>query len=347
MKLLTYDPGTGARAGVLDGADILDATTLLASPITLRDVRALLESSPDALPRLRAAMQTVSAPRVPLQHVKLRAPILQPPTVRDHIAFEEHATGQWTRSAPERMEVWGRLPIFYFSNPLRIFGPDEDVPFPAATRQLDYECELAAIIALEGSNILESEADEYIAGFTIFNDWSCRDLQFDESTFGLGPAKGKDSASSLGPWIVTRDEMAPYYRNGTLHVQCTVRVNGVVWMEGNAWNMHHTFGTMIERASQDSRIVAGDVIATGTVGGGSISEAVRKGYSARWLRSGDTVEIEVEGIGTLRNTLAPPRTLAQPLRFTAPSARALPEPLSAEELQRVHDRTAPPSPARA
>jgi len=235
----------------------------------------------------------------------------------------------------------------YFSNPLRIFGPNEEVPFPAATQQLDYECELAAIVGREGTNILEADADEHILGFTIFNDWSCRDLQFDESAFGLGPAKGKDSASSLGPWIVTRDEMAPYYRNGTLHVQCTARVNGVVWMEGNAWNMHHTFGAMIERASQDSRIAPGDVIATGTVGGGSISEAVRKGYPARWLQPGDVVEIEVEGIGTLRNTLTPPRTAHQPLRFTAPSQRPLPEPLSSEELQRVRERTAPPREVRA
>jgi 2-keto-4-pentenoate hydratase/2-oxohepta-3-ene-1,7-dioic acid hydratase in catechol pathway len=347
MRLLTYDPGSGPRAGVLDGNDIVDATALLGSAATLRDVRALLESSPDALERLREAIRTIPAPRVALDTVKLRAPVLQPPTVRDHIAFEEHATGQWTRQSPERMEVWSRLPIFYFSNPLRIFGPEEDVPYPAATRQLDYECELAAIVAREGSNILESGADDYIAGFTIFNDWSCRDLQFDESTFGLGPAKGKDSASSLGPWIVTRDEMAPYYRNGTLHVQCTVRLNGVVWMAGNAWNMHHTFGAMIERASQDSRIVSGDVIATGTVGGGSISEAVRKGYPARWLEPGDLVEIEVEGIGTLRNRLAPPHSVAQPLRFTAATARPLPDPLSADELQRVRERTAPPAPVQA
>jgi hypothetical protein len=105
--------------------------------------------------------------------------------------------------------------------------------------------------------------------------------------------------------------------------------------------MRHTFGAMLERAAQDSRIAPGDVIATGTVGGGSISEAVRKGYPARWLQPGDTVEIEVEGIGTLRNRLAPPRPVQQPLRFTAPTARPLPDPLSAEELQRVRDRTAP------
>jgi 2-keto-4-pentenoate hydratase/2-oxohepta-3-ene-1,7-dioic acid hydratase in catechol pathway len=342
MKLLTYDPGTGPRAGVLDGEDVVDATALLGLERTLRDIRAVLELGQDAVDQLRAALNHVAAPRVRLADVRLRAPILQPPTVRDHIAFEEHATGQWTRdSSGPRMEVWARLPIFYFSNPLRIFGTDEEVPFPAATKQLDYECELAAIVAGEGSNILEADADACIAGFAIFNDWSCRDLQADESQFGLGPAKGKDSASSLGPWIVTRDEMAPYYRNGTLHVQCTVRVNGVLWMEGNAWNMHHTFGAMIERASQDSRIVPGDVIATGTVGGGSISEAVRKGYPARWLQPGDVVDVEVEGVGTLRNTLGRVTDLNRERRFTAPAQRPMPEPLSVEELERVRERTTP------
>jgi 2-keto-4-pentenoate hydratase/2-oxohepta-3-ene-1,7-dioic acid hydratase in catechol pathway len=345
MKLLTYDAGTGPRAGVLAGDDVLDATALLGAEHPLRDVRALLEFSDSAVEGLQQALgRSTGALRVPLRSVKLRAPILQPPTIRDHIAFEEHATGQWTReSTGPRMEVWRRLPIFYFSNPLCILGPEEVVPYPAATRQLDYECELAAIVARDGSNILENETDPYIAGFTIFNDWSCRDLQFDESQFGLGPAKGKDAASSLGPWIVTRDEMAPYYRNGTLHVACSVRVNGVVWMEGNAWNMHHTFGAMLERASQDSRIAAGDVIATGTVGGGSISEAVRKGHSAaRFLQPGDVVEMEVEGIGVLRNTLGPTTNPHANLRYTAPTQRPLPEPLSPDEIRAVRERTAPP-----
>jgi fumarylacetoacetate (FAA) hydrolase len=347
MKLLTYDAGNGPCAGVLEGEDVVDATALLGAASALRDVRALLESSPDAIERLRAALPSSTATRRNLSTVRLRPPILQPPTIRDHIAFEEHATGQWTRQSPERMDVWQRLPIFYFSNPLRIFGSDEEIPFPAATHQLDYECELAAVVARDGSNVLEAEADQYIAGFTIFNDWSCRDLQADESQFGLGPAKGKDSASSLGPWIVTLDEMAPYYQNGTLHVRCTVRVNGETWMDGNAWNMHHTFGAMIERAAQDSRIAAGDVIATGTVGGGSISEAVRKGFPARWLRPGDVVEMDVEGIGTLRNTLGPVSNPNRSLRFTAPTQRPLPERMSADDLARVQERTAPPRTVQA
>jgi 2-keto-4-pentenoate hydratase/2-oxohepta-3-ene-1,7-dioic acid hydratase in catechol pathway len=344
VKLLTYDTGSDPRAGVIvDGDLIHDATALLGSAVPLRDVRAVLEFADGAVERLRAAVGRAAAPTVRLGEVRLRPPVLQPPTVRDYIAFEEHATGQWTREATgPRMEVWGRLPIFYFSSPLRITGPDEPVPVPAATRQLDYECELAVVIAREGSNVMERDADHYIAGFTIFNDWSSRDLQADESQFGLGPAKGKDSASSLGPWIVTPDEIAPHYRNGTLHVDCTVRVNGVVWMEGNAWNMHHTFGAMIERAAQDSRIVPGDVIATGTVGGGSISEAVRKGYPARFLQPGDTVEIDVQGIGVLRNTLVESANPNSDLRFLAPGQRPLPEPMSAEALEAVRKRTAPP-----
>jgi fumarylacetoacetate (FAA) hydrolase len=344
MKLLTYDPGSGPRAGVLDGQQVVDASALLGAAILLRDVRALLEYADDAIERVQRAVGQVAAPRVPLSAVTLRAPILQPPTVRDYIAFEEHATGQWTREAGgPRMEVWSRLPIFYFSNPLRITGPEETVAYPAAARQLDYECELALVVRREGSNILEADADRYIAGFSIFNDWSCRDLQFDESVFGLGPAKGKHAASSLGPWIVTLDEMAPYYRDGTLHVQCTVRVNGVVWMQGNAWNMHHTFGAMLERAAQDSRIATGDVIASGTVGGGSISEAVRKGYPARFLQPGDVVEMEVEGIGVLRNILGPATNPNSKVRFTAPSQRPLPEPLTSAELAAVRQRTTPPS----
>src|ERR671937_774331 len=162
MKLLTYDAGTGPRAGVLQDTDVVDATTLLGAGGILRDLRAVLELGDDAVARLGDALRRVHAPRVPLDQVRLRAPILQPPTVRDHIAFEEHATGQWTREGGgPRMEVWARLPIFYFSNPLRITGPDEVVAYPAATRQLDYECELAAIVGREGSNILEADADPY------------------------------------------------------------------------------------------------------------------------------------------------------------------------------------------
>jgi 2-keto-4-pentenoate hydratase/2-oxohepta-3-ene-1,7-dioic acid hydratase in catechol pathway len=302
MKLLTYDAGSGPRAGVLEGEEVLDASALLGAPLTLRDVRALLEHAPDAVDRLRDALGRGSAPRVPLANVRLRAPILQPPTVRDHIAFEEHATGQWTREASgPRMEVWSRLPIFYFSNPLRIFGPEDEVPYPSASRVLDYELELGCVIGREGSNVPAEEGLAYIAGFLIFNDWSARDLQFDEMSARLGPAKGKDAATSLGPWLVTTDELAPNLRDGRLHLHCSLRVNGEAWMDGETGGMHHTWGDFVERASHDSRVVPGDVFGSGTVSGGSIGEAKGRGYPARYLQPGDVVELDVEGIGILRN----------------------------------------------
>jgi len=191
MKLLTYDAGAGpAPAYWSTGGWWMLRAAWPRGP--LRDVQALLELPDAPLTRLRAALERGVPERLPLDSVRLRAPILQPPTVRDHIAFEEHATAQYTRETDSpRMEVWARLPIFYFSNPLRIMGPDEVVPMPAATKQLDYECELAAVIAREGSNILEADALEYVAGFTIFNDWSCRDLQSDESQFGLGRPRAR------------------------------------------------------------------------------------------------------------------------------------------------------------
>jgi fumarylacetoacetate (FAA) hydrolase len=313
MKLVTYDRGDGPRAGVVVAEQVLDVATLLGERSGLRDVRALLELPNDPLTRLKAAAGSPEG--VPLASVRLRAPILQPPTVRDFMVYEGHASAGGTRKLSD---AWYRLPIFYFSNPLCIFGPDDAVPYPSASEQLDYELELAAVIGRQGSNIAEADAFSYIAGFTIFNDWSCRDLQWDEMEARLGPAKGKDSASSLGPWIVTTDELQPFIRDGRLHLNCSVNVNGAKWMENDAGIMYHTWGAMIERASRDSRIVPGDVIGSGTVTGGSIGEAIRNGFPARYLEPGDVVEITVERIGILRNTIAPKINPEPNYRFKAP-----------------------------
>jgi 2-keto-4-pentenoate hydratase/2-oxohepta-3-ene-1,7-dioic acid hydratase in catechol pathway len=270
MKLVTYDRGDGPRAGVVVDGQVIDVATLLGERSGLRDVRALLELPNDPLTRLKSVQG--SAEGVPLASVRLRAPILQPPTVRDFMVYEGHASAGGTRTLSD---AWYRLPIFYFSNPLCIFGPDDAVPYPSASEQLDYELELAAVIGRNGSNIAEADASSYIAGFTIFNDWSCRDLQWDEMEARLGPAKGKDAASSLGPWIVTTDELAPFIRDGRLHLRCSLKVNGEKWMENDAGIMYHTWGAMIERASRDSRIVAGDVH--------------RQRHGHRWIdRRGDT-----------------------------------------------------------
>ena len=317
MKLLTYDAASGTRAGVLVGQNVVDVTALLDQPVVVRDVRALLEL-PDGLDRLRRALAAGSLPAgVPLAGLPLRSPVLHPPTVRDFFAFEGHASGGGTR---QLSDAWYRLPIFYFSNPLRIFGPDVAVPFPSATERLDYELELGAVVGKEGSNVREADAMDYIAGFTIFNDWSCRDLQRDEMAAGLGPAKGKDAATSLGPWLVTTDELAPYLKDGRLAVACTLSVNGQQWMEGDAAKMHHTWGSFVERASRDSRIVPGDVLGSGTITGGTIAEAQRNGYPARYLQPGDLVSITVEGIGAMTNTLGPRIQAAPGYRYGAPAA---------------------------
>lgn len=305
MKLVTYDTGNGPRCGVIRDDQVVDVSGLLATPQSLPDVRALLELGDSALDRVRDALERrIATPAISLEGLRLRSPILQPPTVRDFMIFEEHATAQGTR---ERQEAWYRMPIFYFSSPLRIFGPDETVPYPSASEMLDYELEIGCVIGREGSNVSEDDALSYIAGFLIFNDWSCRDLQRDESTVGLGPAKGKDSASSLGPWLVTTDEMAPYLKEGRLHVKCSAKVNGDFWVQDSDGGLaYHTWGSMVERASKYSRVAPGDVLGCGTVGGGSIGEAIRKGYEkARFLLPGDVVEMEVEGLGLLRSTIGP------------------------------------------
>ena len=305
MKLLTYDTGTGPRCGVLRDDQVVDVSALLGVAQPLQDVRALLEVGESSIDRVRDALAgNLSVQSLPLASVRLRSPVLQPPTVRDFMIYEEHATAQGTR---QRNETWYRMPIFYFSNPLCIYGPDDHIPFPSASEMLDYELELACIIGREGRNVPEAEAMAYIAGFCIFNDWSCRDIQSDENTVGLGPAKGKDSASSIGPWLVTTDELEPYLRDGRLQVKCNVKVNGEYWLkDGDGGVPYHTWGSLVERASKDSRIAPGDVFGSGTVGGGSIGEAMRKGYpNARFLQPGDVVEHEVEAIGTLRATIDP------------------------------------------
>lgn len=331
MKLLTYDNGTGPRCGVLQDDAVVDVAALIGSGRPLADVRALLETGDDAVARVGDALAGgVAAPKVALAAVRLRAPVLQPPTVRDCIAYEEHATSQGTR---EIDPVWYRMPVFYFSNPLVIYGPDEEVPYPSASEQLDYELEIGCVIGRGGSNVSEAAAMSYIAGFCIFNDWSARDLQFDEMAFGLGPAKGKDSASSLGPWVVTTDELAPYIHDGRLDLQCRVRVNGEDWLrDGDGFASYYSWGEIIERAAKDSRIAPGDIIGSGTVGGGSVRESIRKGYeTSRWLEPGDLVELEVDHIGTLRNRLGAKRGVDPDYRYRPNNPTATPERGSARD----------------
>jgi 2-keto-4-pentenoate hydratase/2-oxohepta-3-ene-1,7-dioic acid hydratase in catechol pathway len=236
-----------------------------------------------------------------VDHIILYPPLPRPMSVRDFYAFEEHvatANAIRGRAVPEE---WYQFPVFYFSNPNSIFGPGETVPCPSFTECLDYELEVACIIGKPGRNIHPEEAEEFIFGYTIFNDWSARDVQREETKVGLGPAKAKDFASSLGPWIVTTDELQPKStgRAGVYDLEMKARVNGQERSRGNWKDIHYSFGEMIARASAGAWLLPGDVIGSGTVGSGCLLELTRD--QGPWLQPGDVVELEIEGIGVLTN----------------------------------------------
>jgi fumarylacetoacetate (FAA) hydrolase len=222
----------------------------------------------------------------PLAEVTLLAPVPRPPSVRDFFAFERHvATTRANRGSAVPPE-WYRIPVFYFTNPAAIHGPDQVIPYPRGTTQLDYELEVAAVIGAGGR----------IAGFTVLNDWSARDLQYAETRVGLGPAKGKDFATSLGPFLVTPDEF------DGLRAVMTARVNGEERSRGDLADLYYGWDRLVAQAAENTTLHPGDVLGSGTVGGGCILEH----GDGRWLRPGDVVELEVEGLGVLRNRIGAP-----------------------------------------
>jgi fumarylacetoacetate (FAA) hydrolase len=228
-------------------------------------------------------------------------PVLRPPSLRDFYAFEGHVRTMWERRGGEVPETWYRLPIFYFSNVSEIRGPDEPVWAPAASSELDYELEVAALIDTPVVDLPEERGEEAIGAYTILNDWSARDLQREETVVRLGPAKGKDFASSIGPWLVTPDELAPARAPGATGpaVTMTASVNGIETSRGRWSDAQFSFGAMVARASADVRLRPGDLIGSGTVGTGCLLE-VKDATLGRYLEPGDEVVLAVERLGTLR-----------------------------------------------
>jgi fumarylacetoacetate (FAA) hydrolase len=225
-------------------------------------------------------------------------PILQPPTFRDFYAFERHVGTMWKRRDMEIPEAWYRLPIFYFSNVSEIRGPGEAVWAPRGSAELDYELEVAALIDTPARDLDAARGEHAIGGYMILNDWSARDLQRDETTVRLGPAKGKDFASSIGPWLVTPDELADARLEKGYDLAMTARVNGTELSRGSWSSAYFSFGEMVERASADVRLRPGDLIGSGTVGTGCLLE-VREETLGRYLDPGDTVTLAVERLGEL------------------------------------------------
>ena len=267
-----------------------------------------------ALPDGTSALDAIGArpvgDPVPLSDVRLLPP-LQPPTVRDFVTFEEHVEGvrrsvDGAAGVPER---WYAAPTFYFTNPYAVYGPHDDIPMPPGSAVLDFELEVAAVIGKEGRDLTPEQARDHIVGYTIFNDWSARDLQSAEMKVGLGPCKGKDTATTLGPYLVTADELERHRdEDGFLRLGLTASVNGEVVGEDLLSNMSWTFEEMVAYASRGTWVRPGDVLGSGTCGnGGCLAElwGVRGRQDPPPLKPDDTVTLTVEGIGSVSNTVVP------------------------------------------
>ena len=274
MKLVTYQAGEGARVGALEDGGVVD-----------------LGFDGDMVAFIEAG-----APRGDRREVgeaRLLAP-LRPRSLRDFLAFEGHLKGALGRLGREIPDEWYEVPAYYKGMPDTVIGPDEDIPWPAWTERLDHELELAAVVGRRCRDVPASEAAGVIFGYTIWNDVSARDVQTRELPIGMGPAKAKDwdGSNVLGPCLVTADELDA----GDLGM--SVRVNGETWGRDTSASMHHTFADMIAYASRDQTLYPGEVFGSGTAAGGSGLELDRR------LNPGDVVELEIEGIGTLRNRIA-------------------------------------------
>ena len=230
-------------------------------------------------------------------------PVPDPPSFRDFYAFEQHVRAARKLRGLEMNPDWYKIAIFYFSNPNCCYGHKEEIPYPQNTTELDFELEFAIIVGNGGSDIEASDANKVIAGYTILNDWSSRNLQREEMPMSLGPAKGKDFASSFGPYMVTPDELEnDWDDHGKLNLRMTCHVNGNLISDGNTNDLYHSFGDMIERASMNTKLVPGEYIGSGTVGTGCILE-LRPENTGGWIKKGDSVRLEIEKLGALENRI--------------------------------------------
>jgi fumarylacetoacetate (FAA) hydrolase len=230
-----------------------------------------------------------------LAELRVLAPLSDPPSVRDFYAFERHVASGWRRRGADVPKYWYEAPAFYFSNPSSIRGPGEPVAPPAATQMLDFELEIAAVIGAQGE----------IAGFTLMSDWSARDVQAQEVSVGLGPHKAKDFATSLGPWLVTPDELP--YRDGRLRIEAWVTVNGEEVTRADASEQHFGWPEIVAHAARDTRLRPGDVLGSGALAGGCLLELGPQdfgdGRGERWIEPGDVVALHAEGLGTLETPI--------------------------------------------
>jgi 2-keto-4-pentenoate hydratase/2-oxohepta-3-ene-1,7-dioic acid hydratase in catechol pathway len=301
------EAGAGARVGYLDGEVIV--------PVAAGEGRGGLEAVLDlamaanADPGLRP--RAVGEP-VPVTGARLLAPVVEPPSIRDFYAFEQHVRTARARRGREMDPNWYELPIFYFTNPAAVLGPGDPVAAPPRSAELDYELEVACVLGRGGVSLGLDDADQVVAGFMVMNDWSARDVQRREMALSLGPAKGKDFATSLGPTLVTAAEFAPGGLREVPSAVMTATVNGVEWSRADLDGLWWSFAEMLAYASEAAPVRRGDVLGSGTCGTGCILELslVHGADKYPYLQPGDHVELEVAGLGVLASPVvagdAPP-----------------------------------------
>ncbi|MET0147550.1 MAG: fumarylacetoacetate hydrolase family protein [Acidimicrobiales bacterium] len=288
-----------ARVALPDGSVVV-------AEVTEDGYRPVTADAPGAVLGVLADRPDADADAVPTSEVTVLNPLPDPPSVRDFMIFEDHARNARVGTGTEVPAAWYAAPVFYFTNPAALLGPGEPVVVPAGCRALDFELEVACVIGREARDLDPDDpaSCDVIAGFLLMNDWSARDLQMREMDAGLGPAKGKDFATSLGPWVVSPDEMST--GPGRFACPVEVRVNGVTKGGGDLVDAHWTWSQVLGHASANTRLRPGDVIGSGTVGTGCLLElrALGPKDDHPWLRSGDEVELRGGPLGTLANPSA-------------------------------------------
>ncbi len=325
MKLLSYQIDDREQLGVLIHDAVYDMELL--HPELPGSMNMFLNYWDDFLPLAQAGERLIlegssfSKQGRPVGQLHLLAPVPFPPSCRDGYAFRQHVAAARRNRKVDMIPQFDEYPIFYFTNHHSIQGPGPIRCMPDHFEKLDFELEAAIVIGRHGRNIRASEADRHIAGLMIMNDMSARTLQMEEMLLNLGPAKGKDFSTVIGPWLVTLDELRPYEidpkpghtgKSWNLDMRCSV--NGQPVSRGNLGDMDWTFAEIIERASYGVNLYPGDVIGSGTVGTGCFLELNGTGklqdpsYTEQWLQPGDTVEMTIDALGTLTNNIVKEET---------------------------------------
>lgn len=315
MKLVSFIPGaidtlnadlSQARLGILKGQDIVDAA-LASNNVLPSNIIEFLEGGEKNMDIARKLIESSDA-SFAFSEVTLLSPVPRPTSMRDGYAFRQHVEAARRNRGVEMIAEFDLFPVFYFTNHNGVIGQGPMQVMPEHLNKLDFELEAAIVIGKKGRNIKASEADSYIAGYTIMNDWSARYLQMEEMKLSLGPAKGKDFATALGPWLVTKDELEskkiPSENGDRYDLTMTCTVNGKELSRGNLKDMTWSFAQIIERASYGVTLQPGDVIGSGTVGTGCLLELNGSKITDNlWIKVGDEVTCSIDMLGSLTNTV--------------------------------------------